>query len=631
VCQFAAEGLGQGAGVVVVARRLHRKGIERALAERGVDVAACHASGQLSMPDADTVLRDFLADGGMPDPGRFWAIFGSLVDAHLARFQHLRTQHRTHARTHALTHTHTHTPHHSGIYGEMVDILWSSDRRPAAIELENLWSQLAARQEQRGRPFSLLCGYAVGHFGCEEQTRAFLDLCGTHGRVVPAESYETLREHHNSQQHLIAHLQQQALALQAEVAHRRAVETELQLAKEQAEAANQAKSMFLAVISHELRTPLTAIVGYADLMLASSSSSSAAAGAMPASERGEIVEVISRNGRELVRLLNDVLDLSKVEAGSLQIDSVPFSPVELVSDVASVLRLQAREKQLSMRINIGPDVPARVLGDPSRLRQILVNLTSNAVKFTPAGGIIDMALRMRPPPVDSPPLLECIVRDTGCGMTPEHAQQLFQPFSQGETSASRQHGGAGLGLFLSRQLARLLGGDLVLAQTAPGQGTTFVATVPANTPTIIPDALEDQQAADGLALSRCELDDKQTMTSWSPPPDRQLQPIDCAAISVLVVDDNSVNRRLIQRVLQRLGYVDVACAANGLEALNHMAAHHCDLILMDLQMPMMGGHAACRAIRKIYQDQQRVQQPVIIGTCLLLLSSLQHISSPFMY
>lgn len=603
MCQFAAEGIGQGAGVVVVARRLHRKGIERALAERGVDVAACHASGQLSMPDADTVLRDFLAEGGMPDPGRFWAIFGSLVDAHLARFRHLR------------------------IYGEMVDILWSSDRRPAAIEFENLWSQLAARQEQRGRPFSLLCGYAVGHFGCEEQTRAFLDLCGTHGRVVPAKSYETLREHHNSQQHLIARLQQQALALQAEVAHRRAVEAELQLAKERAEAANQAKSMFLAVISHELRTPLTAIVGYADLMLASSSSSSAAAGEMPASERGEIVEVISRNGRELVRLLNDVLDLSKVEAGSLQIDSVPFSPVELVSDVASVLRLQAREKQLSMRINIGPDVPARVLGDPSRLRQILVNLTSNAVKFTPAGGIIDMALRMRPPPVDSPPLLECIVRDTGCGMTPEHAQQLFQPFSQGETSASRQHGGAGLGLFLSRQLARLLGGDLVLAQTAPGQGTTFVATVPANTPTIIPDALEDQQAADGLALSRCELNDEQTMTSWSPPPDRQLQPIDCAAISVLVVDDNSVNRRLIQRVLQRLGYVDVACTANGLEALNHMTAHHCDLILMDLQMPMMGGHAACRAIRKIYQDQQRVQQPVIIGTCLILLSPLQHISS----
>jgi signal transduction histidine kinase/DNA-binding response OmpR family regulator len=509
----------------------------------------------------------------------------------------------------------------SGVFGEMVDILCSTGCPAAAIRLEELWNDLAAVQQRLGRQFSLLCGYALGQFGREEHTRVFRDVCAAHARVVPAESYKALREDRDNQERLIAGLQQQALALQAEVARRHAVEARLLQAKEAAEAANRAKSRFLAIISHELRTPLTAIVGYAELMLAPVGEG-LAKGETSAGERQETLEVILRNGRELVRLLNDVLDLSKMEAGLLQVERVPFKPADLVADVMDVLCLQAAEKRLRVRVDIGRDVPERVLGDPTRLRQILLNVVGNALKFTPAGGTVDVELRMlghatlspspsTSPPSSSPPaaaaasLLECTVRDTGCGMTPEHAQHLFQPFSQGpDSSMSRHHGGTGLGLFLSRQLARLLGGNLVLAHTAPGHGATFVATVRAEPDPALPDGHPHQAQSP-------------VVTEIPPPqPLRELsaEGIDRASISVLVVDDNAVNRRLVQRVLERLGYVDVDTAADGLQALNHVAERHSDLVLMDLQMPMMDGHSACQAIRKIYEDQQRAQQPVIIGT-----------------
>lgn len=508
----------------------------------------------------------------------------------------------------------------------MVDILCSSGSPAAAVRLEELWNDLAAGQQRQGRPFSLLCGYALGQFGREEHTRVFRDVCAAHARVVPSESYQALREDRDNQERLIAGLQQQALALQAEVAHRRAVEAQLHQAKEAAEAANRAKSMFLAIISHELRTPLTAIVGYAELMLAPAEKGETSAG-----ERQETLEVILRNGRELVRLLNDVLDLSKMEAGLLQVERVPFKPADLVADVMHVLRLQAAEKRLRVRVEVGRDVPARVSGDPTRLRQILLNIVGNALKFTPAGGTVDVEFRMlghttlSPSPSTSPPasslaagasLLECTVRDTGCGMTPEHAQHLFQPFSQGpDSSMSRQYGGTGLGLFLSRQLARLLGGDLVLAHTAPGHGATFVATVQADADPVLPDDHEHHpHQAQAAAVTALPLSQPAGSASLS------FESIDRASISVLVVDDNAVNRRLVQRVLERLGYVDVATAADGLQALNHMAERHSDLVLMDLQMPMMDGHSACQAIRKIYEDQQRAQQPVIIALTAQALS-----------
>jgi PAS domain S-box-containing protein len=239
---------------------------------------------------------------------------------------------------------------------------------------------------------------------------------------------------------------------------------ELQKAKEQAEQASRMKSAFLANMSHEIRTPMTAVLGFAELLREDQLSDE---------QRAQLLARIDRGGRNLLRLIDDILDISRIEAGKIPIERVSMSAVETAQDVISLLHPQAESKGVNIRFSVALDLPAWVTSDPARLNQILTNVIGNAVKFTPRGDVhVHLSL------VDARDL-RVDVRDHGIGISAESGTHLFQPFTQGDDSITRQYGGSGLGLILSRRLCRELGGDLVLVSSEVGKGSHFAVTIDA--------------------------------------------------------------------------------------------------------------------------------------------------------
>ncbi len=359
-----------------------------------------------------------------------------------------------------------------------------------------------------------------------------------------------------------------------DITARKEAEAQLLQAKEAAEQANRTKSLFLANVSHEIRTPLAAIVGFADLLLD---------GGQTPTEGAECMRTIRRNGQLLTRIIDDILDLSKVEADKLEIEKLRFSLSDLVEDVMALVRLKAQEKNLSVLWSAEKCVPAVVVSDPTRLRQILLNVLGNAVKFTTKGEI-EMKLRLLPE--ESPlvtPLLEISIQDTGIGLSPEQATDLFQPFSQADNTTARRFGGTGLGLFLSRRLARAMGGDLVLKQSIPGEGSTFVITF----------------AVEPIA----GLNDESPIRVGRVGQHQVLR-----GVRVLVVEDARDNQILVERVLRNAG-ATVSLADNGLSGVERASAEVFDVVLMDIQMPGIDGHEAATRLR-----QQDFKKPIVALT-----------------
>ena len=385
-------------------------------------------------------------------------------------------------------------------------------------------------------------------------------------RPLPPATLETLRS---------------AADLLAVGIRRKNAEDVLRLAKAAAEDASRAKSEFLANMSHEIRTPMTAILGFTDLLLDERNFQE------EPEKRISSIQTIQRNGSHLLSIIDDILDLSKIESGKIEIEAIPYSPFQIIEEVLSLMRVRSSEKGIALGCEFENAIPSNVLTDPIRVRQILLNLVSNAIKFTELGGVRIVARYVS----GDRPRLEFDVVDTGLGMTPEQQSRLFKPFTQADSSTTRQFGGTGLGLTISKRLANLMGGDVFIVESFAGQGTRFRAYLDIG-------SIESSKLIDPNQVSnyRNEGVNAEANSVQIASPKAVL-----AGCNILLAEDGPDNQNLISFILKKAG-AKVTIAENGQLAVDStldavIAGDPFHVVLMDMQMPVLDGYGATALLR----------------------------------
>ena len=390
-----------------------------------------------------------------------------------------------------------------------------------------------------------------------------------------------------------AEAQADAIVHSAEIIHELEETREsLHHAREQAESANRAKSEFLANMTHEIRTPLNSILGFADIMRR---------GSVSPGDTAEYLEIIVNSGRHLVELVDEVLDVSKVETGRMEIDRQPCELRSVMNEVVGLMSPKAAERETALIVQVSDDIPGVITTDRFRLRQILLNLIGNAIKFTSSGSIrVDCELRKTNDPSAEPQQKLAIhITDTGIGIAADRLETIFEPFVQADSSTTCQYGGTGLGLTLRRSLAQLLGGSLSVTSVF-GVGSTFTVNID---PTPMNERFPDTSAAPAVVSDVAA----PTLPAQQTPHRGRL----------LIVDDVVTNRRYLRLLLKRAGF-EIVEAENGQKALDAVEAQDFDLVLMDLQMPVMDGYQATEQLR-----QSGIDIPVIAVTANPFEASLQ--------
>lgn len=348
-------------------------------------------------------------------------------------------------------------------------------------------------------------------------------------------------------------------------------EREQELA-ETAQAAEQAKSNFLAVMSHEIRTPMNGVLGFTELLAQSQLTE----------EQESHVSTIQQSGSALLRIIDDILDYSRIEAGRLKIENGFFCPKEQVEDICILLAALSQSNEVTLTSSLEPKLPNRVMGDPGRVRQVLINLVGNAIKFS-QGGQVTLGARKKFEGKET--FIEFFITDNGIGVAPDKLAAIFEPFSQADASSSRRKGGTGLGLPISKSLAELMGGKLTI-ETKLGTGSTFALILPYRMADWTPPIYADPLATD-----------ENQFAAFHP-------------LKIMVAEDDAINRKLVLRVLEKLGYRPVL-AADGEEAVKLYQSERPDCILMDLKMPGLDGLEATRLIRQTEQSEG-IERPAFI-------------------
>lgn len=438
LAEFVGTALREGEAAIVIATEPHRRGLDERLQAAGLDPTGARGRGQYLPLDAAATLSRFIVDGA-PERERFMAVIGDVLETAAAGGRRVRA------------------------FGEMVALLALEGNQPAAARLEELWNELQLR-----RPFMLFCAYPMERLGGEAMAELLATVCQTHTYVIPAESFMALPDG-DARRRAIAVLQQKARSLEAEVLERQRVEVQLRealaaerAARAAAEAALRVRDEFISIAAHELKTPITSLSGQAQLI----QRRLAREGGLDQERTARALAMIAGQSDRLARLVGQLLDVTRLHGGKLLLERQQTDVAALVAQAAAAAR------SLSDRHQIAVTCPAELTAnvDPLRLEQVLTNLLDNAVKYSPDGGPIDLALRLV-----APDAIELSVRDRGLGIPPERRGQIFERFYQAHECGHRA--GLGLGLFISRQIVELHGGRISAEFPADG-GTRFVVRLP---------------------------------------------------------------------------------------------------------------------------------------------------------